>query len=215
MSKKVAILGTGVVGLSLANGFVRNEYFVNFGTSNPSKITEWIDLHQDISKALSFEDAIKESEIVVLAVPGKSAIEIVTQYKDILAGKTVIDPTNPISTNPPVNGVLNFFTDINHSLMEQLQEIAPAANFVKAFSCVGSYFMVEPKFPDGKPTMFICGNNQEAKATVKVILDEFGWDCADMGSVESARAIEPLCMLWCIPGLQSNSWSHAFRLLKM
>ncbi|HND44387.1 MAG TPA: DNA-binding protein, partial [Cyclobacteriaceae bacterium] len=65
-----------------------------------------------------------------------------------------------------------------------------------------------------KPTMFICGNNAGARATVSGILSEFNWDVADMGTAEAARAIEPLCMLWCIPGFINNSWGHAFKLLK-
>ena len=63
--------------------------------------------------------------------------------------------------------------------------------------------------------MFICGNDDGAKAQVKAILTDFGWDTADMGKVESARAIEPLCQLWCAPGLQGGSWTHAFKLLKL
>jgi predicted dinucleotide-binding enzyme len=113
----------------------------------------------------------------------------------------------------PVKGVLSFFTKMNESLMERLQLIAPSANFVKAFSCVGNALMYKPSFAE-KPTMFICGNNSQAKETVSTILGEFGWDVADMGAVEAARAIEPLCILWCIPGFKDNSWFHAFRLLK-
>jgi predicted dinucleotide-binding enzyme len=74
--------------------------------------------------------------------------------------------------------------------------------------------MVNPQFPDGKPTMFYCGNDADAKAAVARILDQFGWDAADMGSAPAARAIEPLCQLWCIPGFLESSWTHAFRLLR-
>jgi predicted dinucleotide-binding enzyme len=74
--------------------------------------------------------------------------------------------------------------------------------------------MVNPKLPGGPPTMFICGNDKGAKAEVKALLDQFGWDTADMGGVEGARAIEPLCILWCIPGLSGGSWTHAFKLLR-
>jgi predicted dinucleotide-binding enzyme len=132
-----------------------------------------------------------------------------------LAGKVVIDTTNPIADAPPVNGVLQFFTSPNESLMEKLQKAAPQANLVKAWSSVGSPFMINPSFPGGPPTMFICGNDTAAKKIVGELLQRFGWDCEDMGSVEAARAIEPLCQLWCIPGILSNRWTHAFELLKM
>jgi predicted dinucleotide-binding enzyme len=97
--------------------------------------------------------------------------------------------------------------------MEQLQAHFPEAHFVKAFNSVGSARMVNPEFEGGKPTMFICGNNDGAKRIVAAILDQFGWEIADMGAVESARAIEPLSVLWCIPGFLRNEWTHAFKLL--
>ena len=98
--------------------------------------------------------------------------------------------------------------------MERLQREFPAARFVKAFNSVGNSFMVNPQFKEGKPTMFICGNDEAAKQIVHTILDQFGWETADMGKAEAARAIEPLCMLWCIPGFLRNQWSHAFKLLR-
>ena len=128
--------------------------------------------------------------------------------------KTIIDATNPIEEVPPVNGVLKFFTDQNYSLMEQLQSNYPESNFVKAFSCVGNSSMVNPDFGGQKPTMFIAGNNDDSKNVVKKILDTFGWEVEDMGKAEAARAIEPLCILWCIPGFLQNRWTHAFKLLK-
>jgi predicted dinucleotide-binding enzyme len=127
----------------------------------------------------------------------------------------VIDATNPIAELPPENGVLRFFTSLDDSMMERLQKAYPRIRFVKAFNSVGHALMVNPDFPGGKPTMFICGNDENAKKEVKHILDQFGWETEDMGKAESARAIEPLCILWCIPGLQRNEWTHAFRLLKL
>lgn len=62
--------------------------------------------------------------------------------------------------------------------------------------------------------MFIAGNDAAAKATVAGVLEQFGWETEDMGGAEAARAIEPLCMLWCIPGFKDNQWTHAFKLLK-
>lgn len=109
---------------------------------------------------------------------------------------------------------MRYFTDLNESLMEKLQKAAPKARFVKAFSCIGNAFMVNPVFRGGPPTMFICGNDEPAKREATQVLDIFGFDVADMGGAEAARAIEPLAILWCISGLRSNRWSHAFKLLK-
>jgi predicted dinucleotide-binding enzyme len=103
---------------------------------------------------------------------------------------------------------------MNESLMEQLQREFPDSKFVKAFNSVGNALMVNPSFTDGPPTMFICGNDENAKQTVTQLAEQLGWDVADMGQAESARAIEPLCMLWCIPGFADNDWNHAFKLLR-
>ena len=131
-----------------------------------------------------------------------------------LSGKPVIDTTNPIADVPPVNGLLRFFTSLDDSLLERLQREFDSARFVKAFNSVGAARMINPHYKEGMPTMFICGNDAAAKKTVAGILVEFGWDVADMGNAEAARAIEPLCMLWCIPGLRDNQWTHAFKLLR-
>src|SRR5437762_43898 len=113
-----------------------------------------------------------------------------------------------------VHGVLSYFTTLDESLMERLQKRAPAANLVKAFSCVGNALMVNPKLPGGPPTMFICGNHAGAKAEVKAILVQLGWEIEDLGAVEAARAIEPLCMLWCIPVLMGGSGTHALKMIR-
>jgi hypothetical protein len=97
--------------------------------------------------------------------------------------------------------------------MERLQREFADVRFVKAFNSVGSTCMVNPKFKGGKPTMFICGNDEAAKKIVSGVLDQFGWETADMGKAEAARAIEPLCLLWCIPGFLHDDWVHAFKLL--
>jgi predicted dinucleotide-binding enzyme len=214
--QKVGIIGSGIVGQTLANGFLRHGYQVKVGTSNVNKLSEWKSKAGENASVGSFVDAAAFGKIVVLAVKGTGALEAIRRADPaVLAGKTVIDVTNPIADAPPENGVIRFFTSLDESLMEKLQKSYPAINFVKAFSCIGNAFMVNPSFPDGPPTMFICGNNDRAKAEVKEILDQFGWETEDMGNVQSARAIEPLCMLWCIPGLRLNQWTHAFKLLKL
>lgn len=212
---KVAIIGTGAVGDALAEGFLKYGHDVMRASRDPSKLDSWKSSAGDKASTGTFEQAAAWGDIVVLAVKGTAAESAVDLCGvDNLAGKTVIDATNPIAEAPPINGVLQFFTSFDASLMERLQERAPDAHFVKCFSCVGNAFMVDPDFGGIKPTMFICGNDQGAKDEVTSILDTFGWETADMGSVEAARAIEPLCILWCIPGFARNEWSHALKLLK-
>jgi predicted dinucleotide-binding enzyme len=211
---KVGILGSGVVAKSLAGGFIKHGHRAVLGTRDTAKLADWVAQHQG-SQTGSLADAAKFGELVVLAVKGMVALDALNAAGPAnLAGKPVIDATNPIADAPPTNGVLKFFTSLDASLMERLQRAIPDAHFVKAFNSVGNALMVNPQLAGGKPTMFICGNDDKAKETVRGILDQFGWETADMGKAEAARAIEPLCMLWCIPGLTRNEWSHAFKLLK-
>lgn len=211
--KKIGVLGSGQVAQVLASGFIKHGYDVMIGTRDAGKLSAWQSKNTS-AKVGSFEDTAAFGDIVVLAVKGTIAEKLASSLKSQLAGKTVIDATNPIAEAPPVNGVLKFFTTYDESLMERLQKVAPEANFVKSFSCVGNSLMVDPNMKEGKPTMFICGNDKNARAEVTAILTEFNWDTADMGTAEAARAIEPLCMLWCIPGFVGNSWAHAFKMLK-
>ena len=215
--KKIAVLGSGVVGQTLADGFLKHGYDVKRGSREPAKLAEWKEKAGARAATGTFAEAAAFGEIVVLAVKGAAAESVVDLAGAAhLAGKTVIDTTNPIAeSTPATNGVLHFFTTLESSLMEQLQKRVPAARFVKAFSCVGNARMVDPQMAGGPPTMFICGNDAAAKAEVVTILGDFGWDVEDLGAAEAARAIEPLCILWCIPGFLRNQWMHAFKLMKM
>jgi len=210
---KVGILGSGDVAKALAGGFIKHGHQVMLGTRDAAKLKDFAAAHQG-TQIGGFAEAATFGDVVVLAVKGTVALQALEAAGTAnLANKPVLDATNPIAETPPVNGVLKFFTNLDQSLMERLQAALPAAHFVKAFNSVGNAAMVNPQFPGGKPTMFICGNNDSAKATVRGILDQFGWETADMGKAEAARAIEPLCMLWCIPGFIRNDWFHAFKML--
>ena len=210
---KISILGSSTVAKALAEGFLKHGHEVMLGARTPSKLADWGSQNPKCWIG-GFSDAAKSAELIVLAVKGSAAADALRVAGVAnLAGKPIIDATNPIADAPPTNGVLAFFTGPGESLMEQLQGEFKEANFVKAFNSVGSASMVNPQFKGGKPTMFICGNDEDAKKTVAGILDQFGWETADMGRVESARAIEPLCILWCIPGFLRNDWVHAFKLL--
>ncbi|HEY6453481.1 MAG TPA: NAD(P)-binding domain-containing protein [Steroidobacteraceae bacterium] len=210
---KVGILGSGDVAKALAAGFLAHGHEVTLGTRTPAKLAEWAKSNPKAATA-SVADAARFAELVVLAVKGAAAHSVLRAAAATnLAGKPVIDATNPIADAPPTNGVLKFFTTLDQSSMERMQHEFADARFVKAFNSVGSASMVNPQFKGGKPTMFICGNDESAKTVVRSILDQFGWETADMGAAEAARAIEPLCMLWCIPGFLRNDWVHAFKLL--
>jgi predicted dinucleotide-binding enzyme len=210
---KIAVLGSGVVGQVLADGFIKKGHDVMRGSRESSKLASWV-AGRSNAHVGSFAEAARFGELVVVAVKGSAAESAVALCDGGLAGKTVIDATNPIADAPPEHGVIKFFTGPNESLLERLQQKAPEAHFVKAFSCVGNAFMIDPDFGGTKPTMFICGNDAGAKKAVTALLTEVGWETEDMGAAAAARAIEPLCMLWCIPGLTQNRWSHAFKLLK-
>jgi predicted dinucleotide-binding enzyme len=211
---KVGVLGSGDVAKVLATGLLKHGHQVMMGTRSSAKLADWAK-HNPKGQVGGFADAAKFGELVVLAVKGTVAAEALRGAgAGNLAGKPVMDATNPIADAAPVNGVVKFFTDLSESLMERLQREFPDVRFVKAFSSVGNSLMVNPQFKDGKPTMFICGNDEVAKKTVRSVLDQFGWDTADMGKAEAARAIEPLCMLWLIPGFLRNEWSHAFKLMR-
>jgi 8-hydroxy-5-deazaflavin:NADPH oxidoreductase len=213
LPKRFGILGSGDVGQALAKGFAANGCEVRIGTRSPGKLAKF-------SKTTgiregTFQEVAAWGQALVLAVPGKAALEALQLAgPKNLSGKVVIDPTNPTSDEPPEDGVLRYFTGPNESLMERLQAAYPAARFVKAFNSVGSDVMIHPLLSGGPPTMFYCGNDPEAKAVVAHLLEQVGWEPADMGSAVAARAIEPLAQLWCIPGFRQDQWMHAFRLLR-
>ena len=210
---KIGVLGSGEVAQTLAAGFVKHGHDVAIGSRSPAKLADWVKTQSRV-QAGTFSDAARYGEVAVLAVKGSAAAEALRAAGAAnLGGKTVIDACNPITDGAPVNGVLKLFTTPDESLMERLQREFPSARFVKAFNSVGADLMINPKFKDGgKATMFICGNDEAAKKTVAGFCEQFGWDVADMGKCESARAIEPLVLLWCLPGFLNNRWNHAFKL---
>jgi len=210
---RVGVLGSGVVGKTLAAGFAKHGHEVTIGTREPAKLADWA--AGAGVKAGTFAEAARFGAIVVLAVKGAAAEDALRLAgAPNLEGKLVLDTTNPIADAPPDGGVLRFFTTLDDSLMERLQRAQPAARFVKAWSSVGSALMVDPRLPGGPPTMFLCGDDAAARSEAAAILREFGWEVEDCGGAAAARAIEPLCILWCIPGFAKNDWAHAFKLLR-
>ena len=213
MAKKVGVLGSGVVARVLAEGFSRKGHPVAIGSREKAKVES---VAREIGATPgTFAEVAAFGEIVVLAVKGTAAEDALRLAGDgNLRGKIVIDTTNPLDDAPPENGVLRLFTGPNESLMERLQAAFPEARFVKAWNSVGNAYMVDPNLPGGPPTMFYCGDDPAARAEVATILRSFGWHPEDVGGATSARGLEPLVILWCLPGFLRNQWTHAFKLLK-
>lgn len=213
---KAGIIGSGPVGQVLAKAFLDEGYEVMLGTRNVAKPE--LEKFRKENAAINIGDFAQTAQfgdMIVLATAGLVAEEAINLAGlTNFSGKIVIDATNPIAKEPPANGVLKFFTSLNDSLMERIQQLLPEAWLVKAFNSVGNGLMYRPGFKGGPPSMFICGNDDEAKKKVTAILRSFGWEAEDMGKAEAARVIEPLCILWCIPGFLHNQWTHAFKLLK-
>jgi len=211
---KIGVIGSAVVGQTLAGGLKKHGYEVRIASRSPQKLAEFSG-KSGIPSAAPAETAAW-ADALVLAVKGTAAEAALREAGEAnIAGKLVVDTTNPIANEPPEDGVIRFFTSPNDSLMERLQQAFPRVKFVKAFNSVGAGLMINPDFNGSRPTMFYCGNDEEAKKTTARIIEQFGWEPSDMGSAKAARAIEPLCQLWCIPGFRNNDWtSHAFHVLR-
>ena len=211
---KVGVLGSGMVGQTLAAGFLKHGHQVLVGTrdANAEDVVKWAG--KTGIEVGTFAEAAKFGDLLVISVLARVVEDVIrTAGVGNFRGKVLIDTNNPITDGPPVDGVLQYFTAQNTSLGEKIQALLPEAKVVKTFNSVGAGLMINPHFEQGTPTMFLCGNDAGAKQQVSDIVRQFGWEPFDCGSIVGARAIEPLCILWCLPGFRNNMWTHAFKVL--
>jgi predicted dinucleotide-binding enzyme len=221
---KIGIIGSGEVGRKLADGLLDLGHQVKIGTRDISKkeIVEWIDKHRkkgdkesenasvgDFAEAASFGD-----DLIVLCTSWSGTSNAIKMADPgNMTGKVVIDTTNPLDFSqglPPRMAI-----GVTESAGEINQRLLPGAKVVKAFNIVGNPHMVHPDFPGGLPTMFICGNDEQAKKMVtESMLTPFGWEIIDIGGLEGARLLEPLAMLWITYYFRTGSGDHAFKLLR-
>jgi 8-hydroxy-5-deazaflavin:NADPH oxidoreductase len=211
----IGILGSGEVGQKLGGGFIELGHRVKIGTRDPNqeKIKEWIKKSGDSASAGTFSQAAAYGQLIVVATSWNGTLEAIRMCdpKD-LVDKTVIDVTNPLDFS--AEGLPKLAVGYTDSAGEIIQRLLPEANVVKAFNTVGNPHMVHPDFPNGPPTMFICGNNDNAKKTVvNEFLTKFGWESIDIGGIEGSRLLEPMAMLWITHYFQTNNGNHAFKLL--
>ena len=212
---KIGILGSGIVGQTLGAGLLKYGHQVKLGTRTPddADVKKWLAATPGAT-AGTFAEAAKFGDLVILAAKGTVVESVINLAgKENLNGKALLDATNPIADAPPENGIVKYFTGPNESLGERVQALVPNAKVVKSFNSVGFGKMVNPHYEQGPPTMFLCGNDAQAKSQVVEIIRQFGWEPYDVGGITAARALEPLCMLWLIPAFTKNQRTHAFKLL--
>jgi len=208
---QIAVLGSGTVGQVLAEGLAEAGHAVVIASRSGDRLAEFT-ARTGIAER-TFADAAGWGEVVIFAVQGGAAVSVATGVASALAGKVVIDTTNPIA-GAPVGGVLPYFTGPGDSLLERLQRAVPQAHFVKAFNSVGAGLMVRPQVVGGPPSMFVCGDDAAAKAVVAGLCDALGWRAEDVGSSAAGGPVEALCQLWCAAGFLRNDWAHAFAWLR-
>lgn len=211
---KIAVIGSGDVGQSLAKGFVTAGHQVMIGTRDVTKKElEWVSKHKDKLKLGSFAEAADFGELAVLAVAWHATDNVLAIIRPELAGKIVIDVTNPLVFRDDGPPELVFGHSI--SAGELVQQTLADSHVVKTLNTINHANMAYPSYKQGVPTMFMCGNNQSAKSHVVELLQEIGWqDIQDIGGIEKSRLLEPLCLLWIEYGIANNTWKHAVSFLK-
>ena len=210
----VGILGSGDVARALAKGFLGLGHPVKLGSRDPRKLDEWKQSAGAAASAGTFAETARFGDLIILATLGTGTEQALQMAgPENFNGKVVIDATNPLDFSggmPP-----KLFVGHTDSLGERVQRWLPGARVVKAFNTVGNAFMIHPKFPGGPPDMFIGGNDDGAKSLVTQICKEFGWSVIDLGGIETSRYLEPMCLVWVLHGVRTNSWTHAFKMLHM
>jgi 8-hydroxy-5-deazaflavin:NADPH oxidoreductase len=213
---RVGVIGSGQVGRVLAAGFASRGHEVTIGTRAPEENDElqaWAAQHDGVAIG-SFAGAAEAGEIVVLATRGAVVEQaIATAGPQHFAGKVVIDATNPLDFSGDGVGLTVGHSD---SGGEIVQRAIPDARVVKAFNTVGNGLMIEPQKDGGlreRPSMFIAGNDADAKSTVSDALADFGWDAVDVGDIRQSRQLESFCLLWVAVGnARGGKWDHAITL---
>jgi 8-hydroxy-5-deazaflavin:NADPH oxidoreductase len=209
---KVGVLGSGIVGRTLAAKFAELGHEVQVGTRDPAKLGDWIKETRGQVEAAGNADVAAWADLGVIAtgwIGTENAIALAGPEN--FAGKVVIDVTNPLdlSSGSPVLAVGH-----TTSAGELIQEWIPEGRVVKAFNIVTAATMVNPAQTGGEPDMFIAGNDEDAKKSVTEILYSFGWKgVIDLGDIALARYLEPLAMIWVAYAQRTGTFTHAFKLV--
>lgn len=208
---RIAILGAGNVGGTLGRVWTASGHDVTFAVRDPraEKTRELVASTEGKARAAAVVEAVKGAEVVLLATPW-SATRSALESAGSLAGKVLIDATNPLK--PDLSGLS---VSPGTSAAEEVAKLARGARVVKAFNTIGSMHMDHPEFGGERPSMFVCGDDPKAKVVVFRLAEEAGFEPLDAGPLTQARLLEPLALLWI-----SLAYAHglgtgiAFRLLR-
>lgn len=196
---RIGVLGTGMVGEAIATRLIELQHEVMIGsrTADNPKALAWAAHHAPNASVGTFADAAAYGGIVVHCANGAAAEAVIAGVADELAGKVVIDTSNPIERSE--NGIVQLFTDASASLGERLQAAAPQARVVKALNTITASVMVRPDQIEGDHLTFLAGDDDAAKADTEALLEQFGWrgpQIVDLGDLTNARAAEAYLLLW-------------------
>src|SRR3989344_1968986 len=211
---RIGILGSGEVGRHLAAGFLASGHQVKIGTRNPTKLAGWLQSAGNDASVGSFSEAAQFGELVALCTKWtgtENALSLAGKHH--FAGKAVIDATNPLlfeSEGQPPTLALGY----PDSAGATIQKWLPESMVVKAFNMVPAHYMDKPLLQEGKPDLFIAGNDAAAKKTASGIAEAWGWAVTDIGGRDQAYLLEAIALLWIRYGFLNKHWTHAFKLLR-
>ncbi|WP_160711828.1 NADPH-dependent F420 reductase [Chitinophaga solisilvae] len=198
--KQIGILGTGMVGNTIATKLVQLGYKVMMGSRTPDneKALAWVKAQGSHASAGTFASAAAFGEIIFNCTQGDISLEVMKQAgAGNLKNKILIDVSNPLLFVPGKLPALIPELSNTHSLGEAIQHFLPDTHVVKSLNIVNCEVMVNAARSGGEATMFLAGNNAAAKASVVEILQQFGWkDIIDLGNIEHARSTEMMLPIW-------------------
>ena len=183
----ITIVGSGNVGRALGTGWRKAGHSVTFAARDPAG-PKAAQLKKEGFAVAPQADAGK-ADVIVLAVPW-SGIEATVKALGNLAGKVVIDATNPLTAN------LGLALGFSDSAGETVARLAQGAHVVKAFNTTGANNMANSKYPGGKLMMPVAGDDADAKKTVMALASELGFEPIDVGPLAMSRQLEPMAMTW-------------------
>jgi predicted dinucleotide-binding enzyme len=214
---RYAVLGTGMVGQTLATKLVELGHQVKLGSrqAGNEKAVAWGASAGEGASEGSFADAAAFGEVVLNATAGMASLDALRAAgAENLAGKVLIDVANPLDFSkgmPPTLSVCN-----DDSLGEQIQRYFPDARVVKAFNAVNVSLMVDPSTLPERHSLFLCGNDEGAKAQVRELAASFGWpgeDILDLGDISAARGTEMYLMLWLRLATVTDTWQVSVKVV--